>query len=80
MKLDLNIYGQDTNSFAADVAAKALANTSINAEGDAINQSAQSRSAKDTLRLVETQTVAEKNVGGGSDSRARTAGNHGRQG
>jgi hypothetical protein len=80
MKLDANIYGHDDNGCAASAANDALTQVPVDAEGRAISQAAQSRSAKDTLRLAETQTVKEKNVGGGSDSRARSEGQHGKQG
>jgi len=79
-KLDPNLYGSDSVSFANGVASDALNQVPIDAEGQAIKQSAQSKSAKDTLRLAEVQTVKAKTVGGGRDSRATTEGQHGEQG
>jgi hypothetical protein len=84
-KLDSNIYGSDPVGMASAVAADALdterpGENIANYWGDTIKQSAQSRSAKDTLRLAETATAKAKTQGGGRDDRACTEGNHGKQG
>ena len=71
-----DIYGIDETSAASEVSSKALTPTKLT---DPFDQSAQSRSAEDTLRLAETATAKATNTNR-SDGRARTEGNHGKQG
>ena len=79
------IYGLDETAFAAKVASDALANPNSNMwSGAPIDNSAKSESSSDkSLKLdVESEqgTAKVTKLGLGGDGRARTAGNHGKQG
>jgi hypothetical protein len=84
-KCDEAIYGADETSFASKVANDALANPNSNMwSGNPIDNSAKSQSSSDkSLKLdVESEQATAKITknGLGGDGRARTAGNHGKQG
>lgn len=75
MKLDCNIYGEDLTGAADAVASRALEGRKLDDMGD-LDQSDQSRSAKDTIRVAETATVRKSHSSNASDSRAVSKGGH----
>ena len=84
-KCDPNIYGADETSFASGVAADALANPKPDVwSGKPIDNSAKSRSSSDSsLKLDDAApeaTVKITKLGLGDTSKARTEGQHGKQG
>jgi len=88
LTLDPNIYGSDTNSVAQAVSADALDVQTPGAaianywDAAVIDQDARSKGndAHAKNPVASLGDVVVKSKGEGSDSRARTAGNHGKQG
>lgn len=83
--LDNNIYGLDETNDANAASSKALSAGRLSEwGGNPVDNSAKSVSSSDkSLKLddaSEQATVKITKIGTGSDSRARTAGNHGKQG
>lgn len=76
-KLDYNIYGQDENSMANRIASESLdPGGKEDFWGATFDQGAR---AKGNAPEQENPEATGKNVGGRNDSRAKTAGNHGKQ-
>lgn len=70
MKLDCNIYGEDKTGAADAAASRALEGRKLDDMGD-LDQSDQSRSAKDTIRVAETATVRKAHPGQGSSPKSK---------